>query len=235
MDNPDQAYTGRRRTRRSNRRADGRADRRAGSRNGGQTDWQSDWQDIQTNLPPLTPLSADQLAAIHQASLQLLEDYGIEVMSADARARFRAAGADVDEASMIVRADRGLILAAIASAPPTFRLTPTNPQRALTVGGRHIHFGMVSGAPNVHDIAGGRRSGNFEDYKKLIKLGQSFNVLHFFGNQTLAPNDLPVSTRHLDTVFANLTLSDKIFMSMSIGADREGHGRADGDCPRDQP
>ena len=165
-------------------------------------------------------MSADQLAAIHQASLQLLEDYGIEVMSADARARFRAAGADVDEASMIVRADRGLILAAIASAPPTFRLTPTNPQRALTVGGRHIHFGMVSGAPNVHDIAGGRRSGNFEDYKKLIKLGQSFNVLHFFGNQTLAPNDLPVSTRHLDTVFANLTLSDKIFMSMSIGADR---------------
>ena len=220
MDNPDQAYTGRRRTRRSNRRANGRADGRAGSRNGGQTDWQSDWQDIQTNLPPLTPLSADQLAAIHQASLQLLEDYGIEVMSADARARFRAAGADVDEASMIVRADRGLILAAIASAPPAFRLTPTNPQRALTVGGRHIHFGMVSGAPNVHDIAGGRRSGNFEDYKKLIKLGQSFNVLHFFGNQTLAPNDLPVSTRHLDTVFANLTLSDKIFMSMSIGADR---------------
>jgi trimethylamine:corrinoid methyltransferase-like protein len=86
MDNPDQAYTGRRRTRRSNRRANGRADGRAGSRNGGQTDWQSDWQDIQTNLPPLTPLSADQLAAIHQASLQLLEDYGIEVMSADARA-----------------------------------------------------------------------------------------------------------------------------------------------------
>ena len=70
MDNPDQAYTGRMRTRRSNRRADGRA----GSRNGWQPDWQSDWQDIQTNLPPLTPLSADQLAAIHQASLQLLED-----------------------------------------------------------------------------------------------------------------------------------------------------------------
>ena len=80
---------------------------------------------------------------------------------------------------MIVRADRGLILAAIASAPPVFRLTLTNPQRALTVGGRHIHFGMVSGAPNVHDIAGGRRSGNFEDYKKLIKLGQSFNIQHF--------------------------------------------------------
>ena len=224
MDNLDQTYAGRRRTRRGNRRNAGRDTAAAGGRidgqPGGQLGGLAGWQDIQTNLPPLTPLSADQLEAVHQASLQLLEEYGIEVMSADVRARFRAAGADVDEASMIVRADRGLILAAIASAPPVFRLTPTNPQRALTVGGRHIHFGMVSGAPNVHDIAGGRRSGNFEDYKKLIKLGQSFNILHFFGNQTLAPNDLPVSTRHLDTVFANLTLSDKIFMSMSIGAER---------------
>ena len=79
---------------------------------------------------------------------------------------------------------------------------------------------MVSGAPSAHDIRGGRRTGNFADYQKLIKLGQSFNVLHFFGNQTLAPNDLPVNTRHLDATFANLTLTDKIFMSMSIGPGR---------------
>ena len=95
-----------------------------------------------------------------------------------------------------------------------------NPDRALIVGGDQIHFGLVSGAPNAHDIRGGRRSGNFDDYKKLMKLGQSFNVIHFFGNQTLAPNDLPVNTRHLDTTFVNLTLTDKVFLSMSIGAGR---------------
>ena len=171
-------------------------------------------------MAPLAPLSADQIESVHEASLRLLEEYGIEVMSAEARDYFRAAGAQVDDSSMIVRADRGLIMAAIATAPATFRLTPTNPRRALTIGGNHIHFGMVSGAPNAHDIRGGRRSGNFDDYKKLIKLGQSFNVLHFFGNQTLAPNDLATNTRHLDTTLANLTLTDKIFMSMSIGAGR---------------
>jgi trimethylamine--corrinoid protein Co-methyltransferase len=171
-------------------------------------------------MAPLAPLSADQIESVHEASLRLLEEYGIEVMSAEARDYFRAAGAQVDDSSMIVRADRVLIMAAIATAPATFRLTPTNPRRALTIGGNHIHFGMVSGAPNAHDIRGGRRSGNFDDYKKLIKLGQSFNVLHFFGNQTLAPNDLATNTRHLDTTLANLTLTDKIFMSMSIGAGR---------------
>lgn len=110
---------------------------------------------------------------------------------------------------MVMRTDRGLIEAALASAPSSFTLTPVNPAHALHIGGDHIHFGLVSGAPNAHDIRGGRRSGNFEDYKKLMKLGQSFNVIHFFGNQRLAPNDLPVNTRHLDTCFVNLTMTDQ--------------------------
>ena len=169
------------------------------------TGWQIDWQDVKNHMPPLTPLSTDQLEAVHNASLRLLEEYGIEVMSGHARAIFQAAGAEVDDSTMIVRADRGLIMDAISTAPDRFRLTPTNPHRALTIGGNHIHFGMVSGAPNAHDIRGGRRTGNFADYQKLIKLGQSFNVLHFFGNQTLAPNDLPANTRHLDATFAILT------------------------------
>ena len=95
MDNLDQTYAGRRRTRRGNRRNAGRDTAAAGAlidgQPGGQLGGLADWQDIQINLPPLTPLSADQLEAVHQASLQLLEEYGIEVMSADARARFRAA------------------------------------------------------------------------------------------------------------------------------------------------
>jgi trimethylamine--corrinoid protein Co-methyltransferase len=181
---------------------------------------QPGWQDIRNQMAPLAPLSDDQIESIHLASLRLLEEYGIEVMSETARALFRKAGAVVDEATQIVRADRGLIEAAIASAPSQFTLTPTNPAHALTIGGNHIHFGLVSGAPNAHDIRGGRRSGNFADYKTLMKLGQSFNVIHFFGNQTLAPNDLPVNTRHLDTTLVNLTLTDKVFLSMSIGAAR---------------
>lgn len=181
---------------------------------------QSAWQSMHNYMAPLAPLSDDHLESVHQASLDLLESYGIEVMSEAARSVFRTAGATVDDDTGIVRVDREIILAAIATAPARFTLTPTNADRALTIGGNNVHFGMVSGAPNVHDIRGGRRSGNFADYQNFIKLGQSFNVIHFFGNQTLAPNDLPVNTRHLDTSFVNLTLADKVFLSMSIGANR---------------
>ena len=178
------------------------------------------WQDIRNPMQPLAPLGAEQIESVHLASLRLLEEYGIEVMSAEARAVFAKAGAMVDEASQIVRVDRGLVESEVAKAPSSFTLTPRNPARRLRIGGDNIHFGMVSGAPNAHDIKGGRRAGNFADYKNLMKLGQSFNVIHFFGNQTLAPGDLPANTRHLDTTLVNLTLTDKIFLSMSIGAGR---------------
>jgi len=171
----------------------------------------------QNHMPPLTPLSDDQIAQIHTQSMRILTELGIEVNSAEARLAYKNAGAEVDETSQIVKLDEALVMSLLKTAPSSFTLTPTNPDHALTIGGNHIHFGMVSGAPNVHCAIKGRRAGNFEDYQNFIKLGQYFNAIHFFGNQTLAPNDLAVNTRHLDTVFVNLTLSDKIFLTMSIG------------------
>jgi len=99
-------------------------------------------------------------------------------------------------------------------------ITPRNPQRSIHLGDNAINFGLVSGAPNVHDCINGRRSGNMKDYDKLIKLAQHFNVLSFFGNQAIAPTDLPANNRHLDTLKSNLTLSDKPFATTGIGAGR---------------
>ena len=72
-------------------------------------------------MAPLAPLSDDQIESIHLASLRLLEEYGIEVMSAPAREMFRAAGAEVDDVTMIVKADRGLI------EPPLPAPSPLHP------------------------------------------------------------------------------------------------------------
>ena len=181
---------------------------------------QRPFQPPQTPFAPLEPLSADQLESVHHASLRLLSDFGIEVMSRKARQLFVEMGADVDEDKELVRMDPDLVTGLIATAPAQFTLTPRDPAHSLTIGGNHLHFGMVSGAPNVHDEISGRRAGNLQDYTNFIKLGQSFNTIHFFGNQTLAPNDLPVNTRHLTTNLINLIYSSKVFLSMSIGAER---------------
>jgi len=117
------------------------------------------WTDLANPYPPLEPLSDDQLGAIHEASMTVLEDYGIEVLSERVRTRFRGVGARVDDRDRIVRPDRELVLDLVARAPGTFSLTPRNPDHCLEVGGAHIHFGMVSGPPNVHDCVNGRRPG----------------------------------------------------------------------------
>lgn len=168
---------------------------------------------------PLWALDEEQLELIHDATMELLENLGIEVLGERALRLFRDAGAEIDDDG-IVRMDRALVMQTIAHAPPEFTLTPRNPDNALVAGGDAVHFGLVSGPPNVHDAVRGRRAGNIADYRDITRLGQAFDVIGFFGNQAIAPTDLPVGTRHLDTTIANLTLADKVFFTTGIGAGR---------------
>jgi trimethylamine--corrinoid protein Co-methyltransferase len=165
-------------------------------------------------------LSADQIEAIHETSLRILENLGIEVMSDRALEILRAAGADVDASSKVVRLDRALVQRALDTAPASFTLTPRNPGRSVTLGGNHVNFGLVAGPPNVHDFERGRRPGNLADYSDFVRLAQYFNAIHLIGNQVCAPIELPANSRHLDTYRANLTLSDRVFHCTAIGAGR---------------
>ncbi len=174
---------------------------------------------LHNRFAPLQALSEDQLSLIHDASMELLENQGIEVLGEQALDVFRRGGADVSDEGMVC-IDRALLLELVACAPQTFTAHARNPANNMLVGSDVIHFGLVSGAPNVHDSVNGRRMGNIEDYKKLVSLGQYFNVLSFFGNQATAPTDMPVNSRHLDTTEINLTLSDKPFFATGIGAGR---------------
>ncbi|MFT5219658.1 MAG: trimethylamine--corrinoid protein Co-methyltransferase [Planctomycetota bacterium] len=174
---------------------------------------------LRNRFAPLEALNEEQLEFIHDISLRIVEEEGVEVMGDQALDLFRKAGASIDE-NNVVRMDRALLLETVAQAPETFQVKSRNEARTLEVGGNVINFGLVSGTPNVHDNINGRRAGNFEDYKKLISFGQYFNVLTFFGNQATAPTEMPANSRHLDTTFINLTYSDKPFFATGIGGGR---------------
>src|SRR5580692_8106197 len=178
------------------------------------------WSEVKNPYAPMEVLSADQLEAIHLTSLRILEELGIEVMSAHALSVLEAGGAQVDAAARVVRLDRGLIDSALRTAPASFALTPRNPRKRVVLGGNHISFGLVAGPPNVHDCERGRRPGNYRDYCDFIRLAQYFNAIHLIGNQVCAPIELPANSRHLDTYRANLMYSDQVFHCTAIGAGR---------------
>lgn len=178
------------------------------------------WGQFEYRLPPLENLSTDQLNTIHEASLAILEDTGVEFMGDRARRMFRDAGLDVDDQTGQVRFDRDFVRRCLAQAPAEFLLTPRNPERTLRVGGNCGFATLVAGPPAVHDCERGRRTGNHEDYCTLIKLAQSFEVIHAIGNQPTAPTELPAESRHLDCYLANIKYSDKVFHCTAIGAER---------------
>jgi trimethylamine--corrinoid protein Co-methyltransferase len=175
---------------------------------------------LRNAFKPIEVLNQDQLMAIHEASLKLLEETGIEFMGPAARNAFRKAGATVEDATGLVRIPRELISEGLKTAPSSFTLTPRNPARRLHIGENHVSFGLVAGPPNIHDCVAGRRSGNHADYVSLIKLAQSFDIIHFIGNQPTAPIELPARTRHLDCYLANVTYSDRVYHCTSIGRNR---------------
>jgi trimethylamine--corrinoid protein Co-methyltransferase len=175
---------------------------------------------VRNPYPPMRILSDDQVEAIHDASMRILEEMGIEVMSPRALDLFARAGADVDRATQTVRLDRGLLEEALKSAPSSVTLTPRNRVNSVEIGGDRINFTLVAGPPNVHDMERGRRAGNLADYSDLVRLAQHFNCITMLGNQVCAPVELPANSRHLDTYCANLTLTDKAFHVSAIGRGR---------------
>lgn len=178
---------------------------------------QRPWRKIVNHLPPTELLSADQIEKIHDSSLRLLEEIGIEFLHPEAMAILQKAGAVVTPGSAQVKFDRGLVLEMIAKAPRTVTLHARNPAHNLEVGGNVVNFATVASAPNAHDRAGGRRSGNFQDYLNFLKLGQSLNCIHLYGGYPVEPVDLPPQTRHLDCLAAFVTHADKPFHAYSLG------------------
>ena len=194
--------------------------RRAMQRRGGPELQQLPWMGVTNPYTPLEVLEPDQLEAIHDASMRILEEIGIEFMSPQALDLLAGAGADVDHDSGVVRLDRGLVGELAAGAPESVTLTPRNPDHAITLGSNSINFGLVAGPPYVHDRENGRRSGNLEDYCNLLRLAQSFNIIHLIGNQPTAPVELAAETRHLDCYRANVTYTDRVYHCSAIGAER---------------
>lgn len=181
---------------------------------------QLDWRTVENPYPPMEVLSDGQIEAICDTAYRILEEVGMDILHQEAKEVLKAAGADVDAASDRVRFDRGLIDQAMAHAPSEIKLHARNPAHTLTVGGNNVAFGSVASAPNASDIVNGRRSGNQQDFRDFLRLGQSLNIVHFFGGYPVEPIDLHPNTRHLDCIGDLAIMSDKVYHAYALGRER---------------
>lgn len=171
---------------------------------------------------PTELATADQIEMIHDASLRILRELGMNVLDAETRSILESAGATVD--GQMVRFDPAMVETLIATAPPQFTLHARNPAHDLVIGGDHLAFGSVGSAPNVSDLDGGRRTGNRHDFQNLLRLTQSLNSIHLTSGYPVEPVDIHGSVRHLETTYDLLTLTDKAIHVYSLGRQRNIDG-----------
>jgi trimethylamine--corrinoid protein Co-methyltransferase len=194
----------------------GRRPRR--ERNTGLT--QAPARQLRNPYPPFEILSADQVEAIHQASLRVLAEIGVNFLLPEAADILKRAGAEVDPDGTRVRFDPAFVEQRITTAPRRFTLHARNPERNVEIGGNAINFCMVASTPHVSDLERGRLTGNFADYCNLLKLAHSLNICHMIAGYPVEPIDLPPATRHLDALAAMATLCDRTLYGYALGAVR---------------
>ena len=176
-----------------------------------------DYRHLENTLLRQPAFSADRIEALHQTALRVLGELGIKVLNDEARDYFQRAGAEVDESTQLVRMDPSLVDSALDSAPGEFTLHGASEAQSVVLGGDHVAFVCVGGAPHVADLDRGKRPGTIDDTRNLIRLTEHFDVLHL-QSPNVEAQDVPVHLRHYAVSEAQLTLSGKPIFIYSRGS-----------------
>ena len=174
--------------------------------------------ELERRIPWVDLLSDDQVQVIHDASMDVVEEIGVEFRCDDALALWRDAGAAVDGAR--VRLDREQLMALVGTAPSSYTMVARDPTHTVTVGNGKTIFTPSYGAPYVLGLDGTRRPGTLEDFKNFTKLNHLSPALHMSGGVVCEPMDVPVPKRHLYMTQNLLTYSSKPFMGAVTSKER---------------
>jgi len=206
--------------------AEGNTKRRRGSKRGANATAtktgfsQPAFKTLRRPTAPVEFLSQDEIMAIHNASLKVLAETGVDVLHDDARLLMGRSGAKVEAGSTRVRFDPELIKECLVTIPNTFTLHARNAAHSVEIGSRNTIFDLMASAPNCSDMDNGRRPGTQADFRNFLKLAQSHNILHVTGGYPVEPVDIHASVRHLDCIQDYITLTDKAYCIYALGPER---------------
>ena len=158
----------------------------------------------------LQMFSQSDLNAIHQASLRLLNETGVEFPDAKSREVFQQHGIKVVDHKVFITESQ--LAAALSTAPAEFSVRARNPENSLRVGGEYYALGPTGGAPQIMESSGHLRPSRKEDYEKFTKLVQTSPLKMFMTNTVCFPADLEADTAHLDMMRLDVLNTDRVLM-----------------------
>lgn len=162
-------------------------------------------------------LSSEDIQAIHDTSMKLLGEVGILFPDKQALKVFEKHGFKIEGQKVFFSEDQ--VMGTIKNVPQQFTIHARNPKREVVIGDGKPTFAPGYGAPFLVDPQSpeGKRKPNLEDYHNLVKLAHALPNQDMSGHLMVEPQDIASETAHLHMLFANMTLSDKVFIGSSEG------------------
>jgi len=152
----------------------------------------------------------NDIAAIHKASIDILESTGVVFQEERSINIFKDNGFKTDGNTVFFKEED--VLSAIEKAPARFKLSARNSDKSINIGEDDWAFLPTYGAPFVCEPDGTQRTGTMTDYDNVCKLVQTSKVIDMCGFKHVEPSDVETESAYLDMLYSNMVLSDKPFM-----------------------
>lgn len=160
----------------------------------------------------LKVLSDADIKAVHEATLNLLENVGIKMHNNEARQIFADNGAKVDGQSCIVKIPQAMIEDAIASTPTQIILCGREEKNDLILEGANVYLGTGGTVLNTLDLeTGQKRLTGVNDVACYAKMADALDNIAFFVINCY-PNDVPTEDVDVNRFYHSLSNTSKHVM-----------------------
>ncbi len=154
-------------------------------------------------------LNEQQIARLHEASLRLLWEVGVEVPHPELLSRFADSGATVDLARQRVRIPPELVARCLAQAGKQFTIYGRDPGRSAAFGCGARNYNSIAGEASWVDEPGApRRYATLADVAAAARLGDALDGLTVVGAMA-DPCDVPAPVRCIEVLATMLAHTTK--------------------------
>ena len=164
----------------------------------------------------LNMFTDDELAELHRATLDVLDNAGIMVLNDEAQEIFHSHGCRVDKKANIVKIPPYLVEEAIKSAPSKVLLAGRNPKYDVVLEGTRVAYTTFGVGIKVLDLETGKvretTNKDLADASILADATEGVDVL----SQPVTPRDVPSQVEDLIAAETCLTNCSKHFHHVDI-------------------
>lgn len=155
-------------------------------------------------------LSPEDIAKIHEASLEIMENVGVRFPSEKALNILEQAGAQVDRTSMIAKIPATIVMDAIGKAPAHYTLAGRDMRDDLILDGRHCYLSTDGCGIEVYDLETGlKRTSTKKDIEDSALITDYQDCIAFYWGPMVSAQDIPAEVRPLHELQAAFTHTSK--------------------------